>query len=476
MSEESLSDIPFAESEIQRLKNRGWILQYARKQGVGAELGVFRGHFSEIIAEALQPKKLYLVDPWMKIGRSFGWGEKSAYTNFGQLTTEQAYEDAKARMASFKNINSIFVTDFAKDFLETLTEQLDWVYLDTTHRYEDTLRELNAIDRVLKADGVILGDDWWPSSSGVHYGVFKAVHDFIKNNDYQVIAAGPGGQYCLRRTPHIQEVGSREIFMSNNPLEKNLPFASRGLTYGEQWIESAHDKSGSLGTGALVQPRNNPLRDYFDAHQEGRGIWKWLHYFDIYHRHLSKFVGREVHVLEIGVYSGGSLHMWEHYFGPQCHLYGVDIAKGCKQYENEKIRIFIGDQADRELWKTFKKEVPLIDVVIDDGGHQPEQQIATLEEILPHIRPGGVYICEDIHGTYNAFTSYINGLAMNLNGMVSGTWQSSKIGHDVKRIPFQRQIDSLHLYPFVAVIEKANAPIDYLASRKHGTQWKPYNE
>ena len=44
-------------------------------------------------------------------------------------------------------------------------------------------------------------------------------------------------------------------------------------------------------------------------------VWKWKHYCDVYHRHFSKFVGREVHVLEVGIYSGGSLQMWREYFG-----------------------------------------------------------------------------------------------------------------------------------------------------------------
>jgi hypothetical protein len=44
----------------------------------------------------------------------------------------------------------------------------------------------------------------------------------------------------------------------------------------------------------------------FGSRKTGRGIWKWIHYFDIYHHHFSKYIGRDVCVLEIGVYSGGS--------------------------------------------------------------------------------------------------------------------------------------------------------------------------
>ncbi len=65
--------------------------------------------------------------------------------------------------------------------------------------------------------------------------------------------------------------------------------------------------------------------------------------------------------------------------------------------------------------RTSRKTVPLVDIVIDDGGHLPEQQLVTLEELLPHVRPGGVYFCEDIHYNFNDFAAYVQGLSDNLN-------------------------------------------------------------
>src|SRR5215475_1712557 len=67
---------------------------------------------------------------------------------------------------------------------------------------------------------------------------------------------------------------------------------------------------------------SNPLRAFFASRKEGPGIWKWDHYFDIYHRHFSRFRDRAVRVLEIGIYSGGSLEMWRDYFGPRCQIFG----------------------------------------------------------------------------------------------------------------------------------------------------------
>jgi hypothetical protein len=75
----------------------------------------------------------------------------------------------------------------------------------------------------------------------------------------------------------------------------------------------------------------------------------------------------------------------------------------------------IGDQSDRKFWAEAKSMVSQIDIVIDDGGHHPEHQIITLEEMLPHVSPGGVYVCEDIHGSPNRFASFVYGIANRLN-------------------------------------------------------------
>lgn len=240
-----------------------------------------------------------------------------------------------------------------------------------------------------------------------------------------------------------------------------LPAILRGLNF------SQNSKWPSLFRRSSL-PNQNVLRIYFDSHKQGRGIWKWNHYFDIYDRYFKKFVGREVHILEIGVYSGGSLDMWRHYFGKKCHVYGVDLEKACKVYENNYTKIFIGDQKNRKFWQLFKSKVPRIDIVVDDGGHETNQQIATLEELIPHLSPGGVYLCEDINCTNNAFTSYLHGLVRNLNE------ENGKPLKGVQPTPFQSWVKSIHFYPCVTVIEKADRPIKRFISMKHGTEWQPF--
>ena len=94
-------------------------------------------------------------------------------------------------------------------------------------------------------------------------------------------------------------------------------------------LQYAHRLPAESPGPGLDGQANNPLEAYFDSVTEGPGIWKWRHYFAIYHRHLQRFVGKAPRVLEIGIYSGGSLPMWLHYFGDGTQVYGVDIEPAC---------------------------------------------------------------------------------------------------------------------------------------------------
>jgi SAM-dependent methyltransferase len=254
---------------------------------------------------------------------------------------------------------------------------------------------------------------------------------------------------------------------TGDPEAERLEWQGRGLAFAESWPEPAD-------AAAPAAAADNPLRAFFDARREGRGIWKWEHYFDAYHRHLERFRGRDVHVLEIGIYSGGSLELWREYLGARVHLYGVDIEEACRRYEDGATRIFIGDQADRDFWRRFRAEVPDLDVVIDDGGHMPLQQSVTLEELLPHLRPGGVYLCEDHHGSHNRFVAYVSGLSQALHAQRPVESADPERRSVSRNSGFQSLVDSIHSYPFLTVIERRGAPLLELVAPKHGTEWEPF--
>ncbi len=169
--------------------------------------------------------------------------------------------------------------------------------------------------------------------------------------------------------------------------------------------------------------------------------------------------------------------MWRAYLGERCRVVGVDIEEACRAFENEWTRVFTGDQGDRALWARIRREVPRIDVLVDDGAHRVEEQIATLEEMLPHLAPGGVYICEDTHGTLDRFGFYAAGLARALDAFRLGgeDVEFAQMGRGVSATAsgFQREIASIHFYPYLTVIEKAPKPVERFACANRGSEWLP---
>jgi hypothetical protein len=201
----------------------------------------------------------------------------------------------------------------------------------------------------------------------------------------------------------------------------------------------------------------NDLERYF-INNSGRLIHKWQHYFDVYDAHFSRFRDREIVIVEIGVFHGGSLQMWKQYFGPKARIFGIDINPRVKELEEEGIKIFVGSQSDRNFLRKLKAEIPPIDILIDDGGHRMKQQIITFEELFDHIKPDGVYLCEDLLTSYQmiyggghkrkgTFIEYSKSFIDSLNAFHSE--QSS-----LPVTEFTKSVNSLHYYDSILVIEK----------------------
>lgn len=208
----------------------------------------------------------------------------------------------------------------------------------------------------------------------------------------------------------------------------------------------------------MTDPASNPLEHYF-AHNKGRLLHKWIHYFEIYHRHFQRYRNRGITLLEFGVYHGGSLQMWKNYFGKAARIIGVDISPECKSLEEEQIKVIIGDQEDREFLRKLANDLGPVDIIIDDGGHKMAQQIATFEETFSALRAGGTYLVEDLHTSYwedfggklkgsATFIEYVKDLIDHLHA-----WHSQ----DTTTFPvtyYTRNIKALHVYESIVVIEK----------------------
>ena len=141
------------------------------------------------------------------------------------------------------------------------------------------------------------------------------------------------------------------------------------------------------------------LEELFDKGTGGR-CDKWRHYFEIYDRYLSKFVGKKCTSLEIGVQMGGSLQLMQEYLGSEARVIGVDIDPACAALRSVGREIYIGNQADAGFIGQLASDCGPFDIIIDDGGHVSDQEIVSFLILFPVLKEGGIYIVEDLHTTF----------------------------------------------------------------------------
>jgi SAM-dependent methyltransferase len=132
--------------------------------------------------------------------------------------------------------------------------------------------------------------------------------------------------------------------------------------------------------------------------QSARGLTP-KRYTTVYERYLAPLREEPITLLEIGVQTGASLRMWEDYF-PRARIFGIDIKEECLKHASDRSTVLIGDQTDREFLRSVVDQTGPLDVVVDDGGHHMDQHRVSLEELFPHVRPGGLYCVEDLHTAY----------------------------------------------------------------------------
>jgi len=133
---------------------------------------------------------------------------------------------------------------------------------------------------------------------------------------------------------------------------------------------------------------------------EHKPLFKLEHYFHIYDKYFSKYRNTAVRILEIGVCDGGSLDLWQEYFGVDAKIFGIDINPSVTRFTTKNIQIIIADQENRTLLEEYFSDQPPFDIILDDGGHMPNQQKNSFEALFPLLKEDGVYIVEDIQTSY----------------------------------------------------------------------------
>lgn len=125
---------------------------------------------------------------------------------------------------------------------------------------------------------------------------------------------------------------------------------------------------------------------------------------EVYEKYFDSFKNEKIRLLEIGIFKGASLRMWNDYFS-QGMIYGIDncgigmgtTPESIKNLEKKRLKTFIGDQSKRKDLKKFLNECGSdFDIIIDDGLHFQEHQQISLGFLFPHVKSRGIYVIEDL--------------------------------------------------------------------------------
>jgi hypothetical protein len=172
-----------------------FVLSLIKPGAVAAEIGVDRGIFSYHVLMKKNPKKLYLIDPWI-----YGLQKdlERDVNEENQQLKDQLYEEVCQSFDGFENVEVLRMKSeeaadrFPNDFF-------DYVYIDGEHSYEAVTRDLNKYFSKVKVNGYLIGDDYgWT-------GIAPAVQDFLKyhredclflDDPYQ---GRTGGQFAIKR-------------------------------------------------------------------------------------------------------------------------------------------------------------------------------------------------------------------------------------------------------------------------------------
>ena len=107
---------------------------------------------------------------------------------------------------------------------------------------------------------------------------------------------------------------------------------------------------------------------------------------------------KKLNILEIGIQNGSSLVLWNEYFKNSI-IYGIDNTNFIKDRLDTypRIKTIIQDAYRKEL----TCNLPLFDIIIDDGPHTLESQIKFINNYFKKLNKNGKLFIEDINGNYN---------------------------------------------------------------------------
>ena len=135
----------------------------------------------------------------------------------------------------------------------------------------------------------------------------------------------------------------------------------------------------------------------------GKVSHRWSLYLDVYDAAFAPWRELPVTVVEVGVQNGGSLELWGQYFKAARAIIGCDVDERCGalRFDDPRLTVIVGPINAESTAREIVARAEAIDIFIDDGSHVSTDIVAAFCNYFPRMRPGGMYVAEDLHCAYH---------------------------------------------------------------------------
>lgn len=122
----------------------------------GAEIGVERGLYSEVLLKANPRLHLSCIDPWQAEAYDPAFGTHAVDTE--QAKYDERYAEAVERL---KNYNATIIRKPSLSVLDDFQDgSLDFVYIDANHDFPNFINDLHQWTKKVKIGGIVSGHDY----------------------------------------------------------------------------------------------------------------------------------------------------------------------------------------------------------------------------------------------------------------------------------------------------------------------------
>ena len=193
---------------MDRIQLMEHVVKSFSENSIAVEIGTDEGNFSEKILDANKNITLYCIDPYISYDDYKDAINNKTGNELFKKTSEKLISKYGDRVKIIRNFSS------DKNALESIPNNIDFLYIDGNHSYKYVLEDLENYFPKVKKGGIIIGDDAvdtdeskrdnnndvlinWSYNCYGYYGVIKAFNDFIRKNN--LVGSINGNQFVIKK-------------------------------------------------------------------------------------------------------------------------------------------------------------------------------------------------------------------------------------------------------------------------------------